>query len=56
MNETITMLIGLYAMYTWGHFTIMSFKIVYKDRTSYEKFVTWCAIVTMVLFIIGAIS
>ena len=53
MNETILGLIGIYMFYTWGHFAYISFKTIYADRSTYEKVVTWIAIVTLSLYIIG---
>jgi len=55
MNETILGLIGIYMFYTWGHFGYMNFKTIYADRTKYEKVVTWIAIVTLSLYIIGTV-
>ena len=55
MNETILGLIGIYMMYSWGHFAYISFKKIYADRTTYERIVTWIAIITLVLYVIGTI-
>lgn len=55
MNETILGLIGLYMMYSWAHFAYISFKKIYADRTTYEKVVTWTAIVTLLLYVIGSL-
>ena len=56
MNDTILGIIGLYMMYTWGHFAYMQFKTIYADRTTYGKAVTWIAIVTLTLYKNGKIA
>ena len=55
MSETILGLIGIFMFYTWGHFMYISFNTIYKDRSGYEKFITWCAIITLALYIIGTV-
>lgn len=54
--ELLIGLLGLYMMYTWGHLTYIQFKKNYKDRSGYERFVTWFAIITLALFIIWSLS
>lgn len=55
-TDLLLSLIGLYIIYTWWHLIYIQFKKNYKDRSWYERFVTWFAIVTLALFIIWSLS
>lgn len=50
-------ILGIIALYTWIHLGVLSFgEKNYKQRTTYEKVVTWVAIVSIALYIIGTLS
>lgn len=51
--ETIFILLGMVTLYSWIHFTVVQHTKTYKQRTSYEKTVTWFAIVTLALTVLG---
>jgi hypothetical protein len=53
--ELLLGLIGLFMLYSWGHFIVMDFQKFYGNRTSYEKVITWVAIITLVLYILGTL-
>jgi hypothetical protein len=50
--ETITVLLGLAMIYSIIHFFILQ-KKSYNDRTDYEKVVSWFAIVSISLVLLG---
>lgn len=43
-------------IYAWIHFLFVQHVRDYKERTGYEKALTWVAIVVFVLFVIGTIT
>jgi len=47
-------LLGFIMVYSWIHFFVISWHKTYPKRTKYEKVVTWVALVSFVLFVIGA--
>ena len=49
-------LIGLLMIYSWIHFAIVQHFRGYEHRTDYEKVLTWVAIVSMALFVVGTLS
>lgn len=49
-------IIGLTMFYSWIHLIVLSFKKDYSKRTTYEKIVTWYAVIMFVLFLIGSLS
>ncbi len=51
--ETI---IGLAMFYSWIHLAFIQHTKAYIERTDYEKIVTWVAIGSLVLFIIGSLE
>lgn len=55
MEITILSIIGFAMMYSWVHFAIIQYNKAYNDRSTYEKIVTWFAVVTISLYIIGTL-
>lgn len=53
--EALFGIIGLAMFYSWIHFSVITFKKVYKKRTQYEKILTWFAIASLFLYIIGTL-
>lgn len=53
MEDLIYTIIGLTAIYSWIHFGFIQHKKSFNKRTDYEKVVTWVAIVSFALVIIG---
>lgn len=53
--EIFYTVLGLTMFYAWIHFAILTFKKSYSERTTYEKVVTWYAIIMLALFIIGSL-
>jgi hypothetical protein len=49
-------LLGILMIASWVYMIVMQFKSVYKDRTTFGKFVTWFAIVTFSLYLLGNMS
>lgn len=56
METSATAIIGLAMIYAWIHFLFVQHVRDYKERTGYEKALTWVAIVVFVLFVIGTIT
>ena len=54
-NEILLGLIGCAMFYSWIHFLVIQHNKNYKKRSMYEKIVTWFAILTIVLFVIGSL-
>lgn len=56
MEETFFTILGTFMIYTWIHFFVITFDKVYAKRSGYEKFLTWFAVVSNALVIIGLVS
>lgn len=56
MGEAVTLLLGLLAIASWVYMMVAQFKSIYRDRSVFEKVVTWFSIVTFILYLIGTIS
>lgn len=54
--EVFASLFGLVLIYSWVHFVVISFASGYKYRSGYEKVVTWVAIVSFALYVLGTLS
>jgi hypothetical protein len=54
--EFFYLVLGLTMFYSWIHFAFLTFKKTYAKRTTYEKVVTWYAIIMLALYIIGTLS
>lgn len=52
--EILYTLLGATMIYAWVHFIIITFKKKFDERTDYEVFITFYAIVMFVLFVIGS--
>lgn len=53
--EIFYTVLGLTMIYSWIHFVVLTFKKKYAERTTYEKVVTWYAIIGFILFVIGSL-
>jgi hypothetical protein len=53
--ETIYTILGLAMFYSWGHFAFIQHSKTYKDRTTYEKVITWFAFATFGLYLLGSL-
>lgn len=51
--ELIYLLFGMAMIYSYIHFSFFIQKKDYRDRTTYEKVVTWFSIVTTALIYLG---
>lgn len=49
-------ILGFAMLYSVGHFFIIQHSTEYKNRTTYEKVVTWFAIVSIILTFIGIMA
>ncbi len=49
-------ILGFAVLYAVGHFFVIQHNKEYKDRTTYEKVVTWFAIVSTILIFIGLMA
>ncbi|MBU6187612.1 MAG: hypothetical protein KGQ16_14775 [Cyanobacteria bacterium REEB444] len=56
MAEFLVGLLGLLMIASWVYMMVAQFKSIYKDRSVFEKIVTWFSIVTLILYFIGTIS
>jgi hypothetical protein len=56
MGEVLVGFSGLLMLASWVYMIAAQFKSLYKDRSAFEKIVTWFSIVTLIQFIIGSIS
>lgn len=56
MGEAVTLLLGVLAIASWVYMMVAQFKSIYRDRSVFEKVVTWFSIVTFILYLIGTIS
>lgn len=54
--EIFYILLGATMIYSWIHFIVLTFKKSYDERTNYEIFITFYAIVTFALYVIGTLS
>lgn len=54
--EGFYIILGLGMIYSWVHFIVLSLKKSYDQRSNYEVFITFFAIITFVLFIIGTLA
>lgn len=50
------MILGLVMLYCTGHFFAIQHTTAFKDRTTYEKVVTWVALVSIVLVYFSVMS
>ena len=55
METTLLTLLGGTMIYSWIHFIVLSINKEYKKRTTYEKIVTWYAVIGFILFVLGSI-
>ncbi len=53
--DTFYFVLGLTMIYSWIHFIVVSNKKEYSKRNTYEKVITWYAVIMLVLYIIGSI-
>jgi hypothetical protein len=53
--DAFYLVLGLTMIYSWIHFVVLSVKKEYSKRNTYEKIVTWYAVIMLVLYIIGSI-
>lgn len=53
--DTFYLVLGLTMIYSWIHFIVVSNKKEYSKRNTYEKVITWYAVIGFVLFIIGTV-
>lgn len=51
----MTSIIGLYMLYSWIHTVVVMFRKTH-GLTQYEKVNAWVSLVTMFLFVVGALS
>lgn len=56
MADILFGLLGLLMLVSWVYMMVAQFKSIYKDRSVFEKIVTWFSIVTLFLYFIGTIS
>lgn len=56
MGELLVGLLGLLMIASWIYMLVAQFKSIYKDRSTFEKIVTWFSIVTLILFFVGTVS
>ena len=56
MDESLLILLGLSMMGSWIYVMVAQFKSIYGHRSGFEQFVTWFAIVTLVIYVFGNIS
>lgn len=54
--EAFYIILGAAAIYSWIHFIVLTFKKPLNKRNNYEVFITFFAIVTLALYIIGSLS
>ena len=51
--EVLLALVGLWMLYSTGHFFVVQHKKAYKDRTTYERVVTISGIICTTLIFIS---
>ena len=56
MNESLLILLGFSMIGSWIYVMVAQFKSIYRNRIGFEQFVTWFAIVTLVIYVFGNIS
>lgn len=56
MENALNGLLGLAMILSWIYMQITQFKSAYQERSTFEKFVTWFAMVSFWLFVIGSMS
>jgi hypothetical protein len=52
--EAFYVFFGLAMIYSWIHFFVFSWTKPYTKRTDYEKVVTWVAMISWGLYVIGS--
>lgn len=55
-DTTFVMLLGLWMLYSTGHFLVLQFYSTWKNRSKYEKVVTVSAVISILLIFISTIS
>jgi cytochrome c biogenesis factor len=55
MEEAMLTIIGIVMFYSWIHFVFIQHTKVHAKRSQYEKIVTWFAITTFVLYLLGTL-
>lgn len=56
MEDLILSIMGIAMFYSWIHFAFIQHTKKYDKRTNWEKVVTWTAMVSFGLYLIGTLS
>ena len=51
--DALYIILGLFIMYVSAHFFVVQFSKTWKQRTSYEKFLTIATLVSVILIFMG---